>query len=411
MPYDILLWLGLSLALWCVVWLEREKTGVQFGWVRTFSLVALLGFLISLLAEGRWSYGLVIAVSASIWALLLVTYRGDIMHNKNFGLTSEVSLLLIFVIGVLVQQGQALIAVISTIAIVTFLSAHEWLHKIANAISKEELADSIKFAVIAFVILPLLPNEAFGPLDAFNPYNIWLMVVFISGISFVGYFLTKIVGAKNGIWLTGMIGWLVSSTAVTLSLAELSAKAKKNAVNPYVFGVVISGTIMFARMGLSVYVFNQSLFYQLVAPLAVMTVVWLIISGYRYRHGRNNKNEQTDIPVDSPFSLKPALIFAWLFALITFASKAWLEYFSENSLYLIAFLSGLTDVDAVTLTIANLTTITTVVAVWAVLIAAASNTAVKAWMAYTVWHKNFGLKVIVSFALILISGGVTLLFL
>lgn len=411
MHYELLLWLWLSLALWITIWLEREKKWVQFGGVRTFTLVSLLGFLSWLIADTLDNSLFVIAVSIGIFVMLWIVYYNDIKKQENYWMTSEIAMFLMFAVGLLVYQGEHLIAVIATIVMLVFLSANEWLHNVAHAISKEELTDSIKFAIIAFVILPLLPNEAFWPFWAFNPYEIRLMVVFISWIWYVWYFLTKIVWAKNGIWLTWMIWWLVSSTAVTLSLSELSAKAKNDAVNPYVFGVVISGTIMFARMGLSVYVFNQDLFLQLIVPLAVMTTVGLIISGFRYRRGRNNKNEQTDIPVDSPFSLKPALIFAWLFALITLLSKIWLEYFSENSLYLIALISGLTDVDAITLTIANLETLTASIAVWAVLTAAASNTAVKAGMAYTVWNKSFWLKVIASFLLILVSGGLTMLFL
>ena len=222
----------------------------------------------------------------------------------------------------------------------------------------------------------------------FNPYHMWLMVVFVSGIGFIGYFLTKIVWSKKGIWLTGLIWWLVSSTAVTTSLSQLSKKTKN--MSPFVFWVLISSIIMFIRVGIEIFSFNRELFWKASIPLWVMATTGLLIAAiffFRNKKADTSKSRWPEIKVGSPFAIKPALFFAGFFALVIAASKISLHYFGDESLYIISILSALADVDAITLSIASLD-IPTQTAVIAIVLAAITNTLVKGWITYVFWERK-----------------------
>lgn len=412
---SLLMKLLLTVALWVLLGMEREQTyfkankEVTIG-VRTFALIALFGFVSAMVGQdinGFWFVGVALAVVAV--AIILSSYFSH-KANGSFWITTEMAALICFLIGILVFLDYQLIAI--TIAIITFMlmSFREQLHWLVHKISMDEIYDAIKFAIIAFIILPLLPNQDYGFLGLFNPYKTWLMVVFVSGIWFVWYILTKIVGTKKGIGLTGLIGGIVSSTAVTTSLSGLSKKAKN--FSAFVFGVLVSSSIMFVRVGIYAFALNKDLFARLMIPLWVMAGVWLIISLWHYLHEwPREKNADVDIKVESPFALKPALFFGLFFAFIIWLSKLSLHYLPAESLYFVAFFSWFTDVDAITLSVASLKELSLNTATIAIIIAVMVNTAVKGWIAFLFGARKFALQVIVAISLVILAGGASLFFL
>lgn len=412
------LWLlgkiALSVALWILLGMEREQTykkykKVTFAGVRTFALIALVGFLSAMLSQefaDFWMVGVAFIVMSLF--ILLSSYISQ-KANKSYWITTEVAAIVCFLIGTLIAFDYELIAI--SVAIVTFalLSFREQLHNIVHTINTEEIYDAVKFAIIAFIVLPLLPDQDYGFLWLFNPYKTWLMVVFVSGIGFVGYILTRIVGTKKWIGLTWLIGWIVSSTAVTTSLSGLSKKAKN--FNPFVFGVLVSSSIMFVRVWLYAYALNKDLFARLIIPLWVMAATGLIVAWRFYlRKWVEEKTSDVQIKVESPFALKPAILFGLFFAFIIGLSKLALHYLPAESLYIVAFFSWFTDVDAITLTVASLEDIALNTATITIIIAVIVNTAVKAWIAYAFGHRTFAKYIIISIGLV-IAAWVASLFL
>jgi uncharacterized membrane protein (DUF4010 family) len=406
----------LTLALWILLGMEREQTykkyqKITFAWVRTFWLIAILWFMSGMLANifsDFWAVGVMLIVVSLF--VILSSYVSQ-KENKTFGITTEIGSLICFLLGSLIAFDYELIAI--AIAIVTFalFSFREQLHAIVHTISTEEIYDAIKFAIIAFIVLPLLPDQDYGFLGIFNPYKTWLMVVFVSWIGFIWYVLTRIIGTKKWIGLTWLIGGIVSSTAVTTSLSGLSQKAKN--FSPFVFGVLISSSIMFVRVWLYAYALNKDLFMRLVIPLWVMSLAGLIISWrFYFRKWVEEKSaKNVQIKVESPFSLKPAILFGLFFAFIIAIAKLALHYLPAESLYFVAFFSWFTDVDAITLSVASLKDISLNTATITIIIAVIVNTWVKWGIAYVFGHKTFAKYIIISIAFIILAGVWSLLFL
>ena len=274
--------------------MEREyarfrKKGHDYAGIRTYPLIALFGALAAYLSD-LYSIWILITSITLLGLLVTAAYfalaKSERMH---IGATSEIAGLLTFFIGVLSYYGELTLAASVAIVITVILYARTFLHSVAEKMKGQELADTLKFAVIAFVILPFLPNKGFGPLELFNPYIIWLMVVFISGISFAGYILMKWFGEK-GITLAGILGGLVSSTAVTTSFAQRSKKQQK-ATRALVLGVILANGIMFIRILVEVFVINKELFYEMLIPMLSLALVTAIFSYLLWKKAKKIKGK------------------------------------------------------------------------------------------------------------------------
>ncbi|MBU2440699.1 MAG: DUF4010 domain-containing protein, partial [Nanoarchaeota archaeon] len=293
-----------------------------------------------------------------------------------------------------------------------FLSLKDPLHHLAKKINKEDIYSTLKFAIIAFVILPFLPNQAFGPFDVFNPYKIWLVVVLISGISFVGYIAMKAVGAKKGMGLTGFLGGFVSSTAVSMSMSQ-NSKTIPKIVNPFVFAMVIASSTMFFRVLVVVGILNKTLLPKLLIPLITMGAVGVIAAIIVWTKKEKTPTDTKKVNINSPFTLKPALKFAIFFVIILFISKIGFMYLGSKGMYLTALLSGLADVDALTVSVAQLTGgggLAVNVGVIAIVIATITNTVVKAGIANIFGGKEFRKKINFIFGAIILAGLISLFF-
>src|SRR3989344_783010 len=400
-----------AIALGALIGLEREyaryrKRGHDYAGIRTFPLIALFGALSAYLAETLLPL-ILVASTLLMGGLIVISYfLVNAKSRRYHGATSEVAGFLAFFIGILSYYGELKLAVALTVTITIILYSRSVLHRFAERLKRHELAGTLKFAVIAFVILPFLPNKGYGPSEIFNPFLIWLMVVFISGISFAGYILMKWFGQK-GIVLTANLGGLASSTAETSSFAERSRKEKKG-YRALALGVILANGMIFIKILLEVFVLNQALFVQVLLPMAILAAVTAVFS---YALWKKAQNVEAKIELKSPFTLAPALKFGVLFAVILAVVKMAELYLSSNGIYIVSFLSGLADVDVLTVSLAQLANngLEQSLARNGIIIAAVTNIAVKGGIALFFGGKQFG-RLVLSFFLALIGIGlVTLL--
>ena len=365
---------------------RREENGAStpYAGVRTFPLIALVGGMgayLSALFEGPW---IAVAVILVIGAMAIAAYQAGVARG-DVGLTTEVATVVTALAGALCVVGDLGVVVAIGVATAILLALKPRSRRFVQALSQDEVEAALKFAAVSALVLPVLPDETYGPppFDVVSPFKVWLMVVFISGISFLGYVLTKVVGAKRGVGLTGLVGGLASSTATTLAFAERS-QAREALSRALAMGVFAAWAVMFARVLVEAGVVNPALLAEVwpaitaggVAGLAYAAFLWFGERRADADTGGGSKRTFTN-----PFELKSALAFGALYAVILVASKAAEMYLGTAGLYASAIASGLADVDAVTLSMAELSgpggSLDLGTAGTAVVLAAASNTVVK----------------------------------
>lgn len=408
--------LFIALLLGGLIGLERERDRSaenlhEFGGIRTMSLVSVLGYLVYYLFGS--DQVLFSIFTAGFVALVVASYVVSSILNKSTGATTEVAAIFVYIVGLLMAMGESLYASVMTLLVLLLLYFKEALHAFAHRVEKVELYSTLKFIAVVFVVLPLLPNQTYGPLEVFNPYVVWLMVVFVSAISFVSYVAIKLIGPKKGVGLGGFLGGLISSTAVAMSFSQLSQKGKK-LVNPFVFGIMIASCAMFFRILFEVSVLNPALLQVLLGPMLVMGCFGLLISIYFWFKRDGEKvghvsDEQMNL--SSPFQLKPALHFGIFFAILLFVAKFATVYFGDQGVYLTALISGLADVDAITVSMSNLAAsndISLMVGSLGIVIAAMTNTLVKGGIVAFLASDGVGKRVAASMSLIVLAGIVAL---
>ncbi|MFA6917349.1 MAG: MgtC/SapB family protein [Candidatus Gracilibacteria bacterium] len=421
MDYSIFQQLGSAAILASLVGMEREHKyqvhhhDIGFAGLRTFTLIGVLGalsYIISRYMSNDWVF---IVMTLGFMALIVLAYFISSKSSNGWGITSEIAAVLVYVVGVLCAMEQYVLATVISLAVFFILHFKTPLHNWAKKIRDEEFLSTAEFIVIAFVILPLLPNKAYGPYEFFNPYIVWLIVVFISGISFVSYVAIKLLGARKGIGLTGFLGGLVSSTALSLSF---SAQSKKNThiVKSYVFAMVVASSAVFFKALIEVAVLNPGLLGSLTIPMLTMGITGLISAAFLWvKKDDKEASKAVDrdmIKMKSPFSLSPALKFGILFAVILFMSKFAVEMMGNKGLYLSSVFSAFLDADAVFVSVANLakTEITQFSAVVAITIAAVTNTIVKGVIFFVFGNRKVAFRLFSVYLLMFVAGAISFLF-
>jgi len=379
---------GAALGLGMLIGMERERTqGAEqtFAGVRTFSLVALFGAIAVFAGEQsgfHWIVGLAfLAILALVVSAYYITAKGG-----EIGATTEVSVLITFFVGGICAWGEVGVAGAITVVAMLLLALKGWLHNLASRIEPSDVEATLKFAIITLIILPLVPDTNYGPagLEVINPYKTWLMVVLIAGLNFVGYILVKVLGREHGLGITGLLGGLVSSTAVTLSFSQRS-RSEPHLAPVLALAILLAWTVMFFRVVVEVGVVNFSLAKSLVLGMALMGAVSLVICLLLWRRGRSTEKAEVESG-HNPFELGDAIKFGGLFAVVIFVASAAQLYLGDNGLYLAGALAGLTDVDAIALSMANLAQqdpSNSSAAARTIVIAVISNTMVKCGM--TIW--------------------------
>lgn len=396
---QVFYYLGVALAIGLLIGVERgwkehdKKEGGRIAGVRTYGLIGLLGGGSALLAEqfGALVLGLTFIGLAGLLATsyLVNLDRGD----DDVGITSLVAGLLTFVLGALSATGEVTIAAASAVITTLLLSYKPLLHRLVSTLDSKELRAGIKLLLISVVLLPILPNHGYGPWQALNPYTIWWMVVLIAMISFVGYFAIKITGARRGIVFTGLFGGLAASTAVTLHFSRLSRRDEALSTT-LATGILLACGTMFPRMLLVASVINPDLFKLLLVPAAVMAILTYLPALVYWRTPPKNKTG-TASPLKNPLELKAALGFGVLLALVMLLGKALQNWFGEAGLLSLAAASGVADVDAITLSLADMSQddLTLSIAVTGIVIAASVNSLVKGAMAVFIGGRDIGQRV------------------
>ena len=388
---------------------RKEDEGDRVAGIRTFSLIGLLGGIIAFLSTqvGEW---LIPVALLSISALVIASYIFEIKihHNDDIGITTEVALILTFVLSIWAALGHQIEALGSAVAVMAILSMKPVLHKWLRKVDVEVIYAGIKLLVISVILLPILPNKGYGPWDTLNPYWIWWMVVLISGLSFLGFVLVKYAGEGKGTILTAIIGGLASSTAVTISLAQLSKQQSRTKNKLYISGVLIASSIMLIRVLVEVSVVNRNLLNSLWVPLSAMLLLTLGCVGWLYLSSRTDKDEESpELELGNPLKLPTALKFGALLAVILVMATALKEWFGDEGIYLLALFSGLMDVDAITLSLSKMAQneISESVATLGIIISVISNTLVKVGFFSFIagWKKSIELLWLI---LIISSGGI-----
>ncbi|MDI6841197.1 MAG: MgtC/SapB family protein [Methanothermobacter wolfeii] len=396
----------IALAIGALMGIERERKikRTEFAGIRTFMLISLMG---ALSANLSGAFPLVFpAALLGLIILILASYIVTTWDEGDVGLTGEVAAIIAFLLGALCFSYDYRLAVILAIIVTAILALKRYIHVFVRKISEREMIDTLKFLMIAFVVLPLLPDAPMGPWGVFNPSRIWLMVVFISGISYAGYIAMKVIGPGRGLGATGVIGGLVSSTAVVTAMAG-RVRESEFLMGPAVFAAVVASSMMFLRMLFEVAVINPSLLGFIAPPMIVMGGLGFLL-GFLFT--RTPSDMESDIKIENPFSIKPALIFGALFMGILFISKAASIYLGRSGLLIAAMVSGVADVDAITVSLSVLAgagSISSGTAAAAITIAGISNTLVKTGIAFLLGTKKFGKRVGMVFLAVIAAGVLT----
>ncbi|MFP4610193.1 MAG: MgtC/SapB family protein, partial [Thiohalophilus sp.] len=342
-------------------------------------------------------------------ALLIVGHVLAVKQSGDFGITTIVAALIAFALGALSVSGEMHVAVAGAIVTAIILSLKSLLHGWLRLIDYDELSAILKLALIWVVILPLLPNQGYGPWQAINPYQIWWMVVLIAGISFAGYVAIKIVGAHKGLLITGFLGGLVSSTAATINLSKLAQKRTR--VPVICAAILLAETIMFPRMLLEIAVVNRALLLSAWLPILIMTGVML--AGVVIIWHRKEQSGDGELSVTNPFQIKIALQFGLLLAAVMFLAEAAMAWFGDAGIYLVALISGIADVDAITLSLASMANsdLAPETAVRGIVIAAIANTLFKTALALTIAGRQMLWRLLPVALIACIAGGASLFWL
>ena len=409
MNYTDLITLGIAFGLGMLVGLQRQHTDNKMAGVRTFTLIAILGVVSGFLTRDFDNPYILPAIGISLTALLVMANVVKLkkLNEADVGQTTEVAALLMFAIGAYLVLGSQVIGVIVGGAMAVLLYVKEHLHNFIENLKDKDLAAIMTFAGISLVILPILPDQTYGPLDVLNPRNIWMMVTLIVGISVIGYFIYKFVGKNVGIISNGILGGLISSTATTVSYARKTANSK-DIGKLAAFVITVASTIALARVMVEIGVVVPEKIPQLIVPLVVEFIFMVALCVVLfYRINKDNK-EQKEMPEPkNPAQFKSALIFGLLYGLILLAVAFTKEKFGNEALYVVSIISGLTDVDAITLSLSQLMKgggLETSSGWRLILLASLSNLFFKGIMAATLGTKQLARWIGLSFGLSIIAG-------
>jgi uncharacterized membrane protein (DUF4010 family) len=402
-----------AVLLGALVGIEREKrkteeleTGGIAG-LRTFTLLALFGAAAGWLAHDTSSPWILaaglIVIGAFVVAGYFIAARSE---PDSTGLTTEVAAVVVFLLGAMVMLGYSELAIGLGVVTAAVLAYKQPLHGFVGKLGWDDVFAGLRLLIATFIALPLLPDTPIDPWGALNPYKLWLLVILISSLSLVGYVLTRMLGPARGTALTGLAGGLVSSTAVTLSFAREGRDNPQESA-ALSCGILLAWAIMFVRVIVLVAAVNRVLLVHVLVPFVVMAAVVGGFAMFLYYRGGSIDGAATkgSLKVENPFSLTAAAKFAALFAVVLLAVKIVHEHFPPSGLYAVAALAGLTDVDAITLSMSEFAKAGEAsVAVIAIVIAALTNTIVKCGMAFVLAGPTLGKPLLIATVATLAAG-------
>jgi uncharacterized membrane protein (DUF4010 family) len=409
---DAAVWqqLGIALGLGLLVGLQREWAEPEAAGIRTFGLISVLGTVCALLAQRYGGWVLAGGMVALGGLLVLAHLRRERSPETHPGATTEVAALLMFAVGALLPAGMIAEAVAIGGGVALLLHWKKPLHGFVERIGGTDIRAVFRLVLIALVVLPLLPDRSFGPYEVLNPFRIWLMVVLIVGISVAGYLTSRYLGARVGSVVSGILGGLISSTATTVTYARRSKVAPETAPLSALV-IVIASTIVFARVAFEVAVVAPGILWQVLPQFGLMGLWMALIAAIAFFLARREK--VTAFEPKDPSNLAVAVIFGGLYALVLLAVAAARENLGDTGLYLVSALSGLTDMDAITLSTAQMITadqLSVAIGWRMMLVGALSNILFKGFVVAVLGPARLLVRIGMLFGLSLAGGVLILLF-
>jgi len=404
---------GIALGLGLLVGIQRERVDAPLAGVRTFALITLLGTLAGLLVPmlGPW------IVVAGFFGLAMVIVIGNAMLLKqkrpDSGITTEIAILLMYAIGVYVVFGHKPLAVVLGAGVAVLLHFKPALHGFVERLGETDMRVMMQFVLISLVVLPVLPDRTYGPFDVLNPRDIWWMVVLVVGISLVGYISLKLYGGRAGIVLGGIIGGVISSTATTVSQARRSTTISSHLAASTLV-IALASTVVYARVLVEIGAVAPGALSAIAPPIVIMLLAAIVICIAVWW---TNRKLKTELPEQgNPTELKSAFLFGALYALVLLAVAAARYHFGDQGLFLAAGISGLTDMDAITLSTSRLAAGGSVPAstAWrAIVVATIANLIFKGTMVTVLGGRKlaswiwvlFGIQILVGLALLIAWPG------
>lgn len=397
----------ISLALGMLIGLQRERVDTPLGGIRTFPLVTLLGTVSGQLAQSHGGW-IVAAGFISLSALMFLSNLPRVRAGEGSGLTTEFAVLLLYALGAFLVAGQSLLVVMIGGVVALLLHWKQPLHRFAGAVGDADMRAIMQFVLVSMVILPVLPRADYGPYGVFNPFETWLMVVLIVGISLTGYVAYKFLGAIGGVLLSGILGGVISSTATTVSSARHSQDGGGN-VPLVALLIMIASAVSMVRVLFEIGVVAAGSFSQLALPLGAMLGAMTFIAASAYVFTRK---EKAKLPAqENPAQLQTALVFALIYAVIKLVIAAAKDHFGTSGLYAVGVISGLTDMDAITLSTARLVgaeSLEPAVGWRTILIATMANLVFKGGAVAVLGSRRLFAHVALLFGLSIVAGGLIL---
>ena len=379
-----------ALAIGLLMGLERERNPAAKAGLRTFALTGLLGALAAHLATELGALWLIAVGLLLVGGMMIAAYlRSPQAADGDPGTTTVAALMLCYGLGVLVWHDEIQLAVMLGIAATMLLYFKPELRGISQHMTRRDLLSILQFAVLSLIVLPLLPNQNYGPYGALNPHQIWWMVVLIAGVGLAGYAALRLVGQQRGAVMLGLLGGLVSSTATTLSFSR-HARASSEMIPVAVIVIVLANLVVLLRLGVLTALLAPGVLLQLLPVL----IGGLIAGGLGAAYGVHRLQPQGELPplaMGNPTELRPALGFGLLYGVVLLAA-AWLsDWLGARGLYAVTLVSGLTDVDAITLSslrLHNLDKLSVAVVVNVITLATLANLVFKSVLTLAIggWH-------------------------
>jgi len=419
---DLLMQALAALGIGLLIGLEREygqrkvkgkPQPTEAAGIRTFALVSLAGNLLTWLPGelAMWAVALGLLFTG---LMALISYhrtsRGD---EADKGTTSEIVLVTTYLLGVLTGFGFMLQATIIAVVVFALLHFKKVLHRFSHSLSENDIHQTVQFLIVTVVVLPILPNQPYGPYNSFNPQHIWLMIVLISGIGFVSYAAMKLIGHRAGLGVVGILGGLTSSTAVTLAMSRLNRQTPE-LQSSCLMATILACSTMFPRTLALTLVLNPEVTLHLLLPFAAILFISLAVVFILYRRAKTLEIKPPYRPKSNPLSFKTALAFGGIYAVVIFFVHMAQSNFGDAGLMAVAGLSGLSDIDPVTLSLSDISRgqVTADIAAQGILLAAAANSSVKLGFATTIspapargWLlAGIGPMILVSLGTIFLSG-------
>jgi uncharacterized membrane protein (DUF4010 family) len=409
---------AIAILIGALVGIEREKrrnTEITIGGIRTFVLMGMLGAAGGFLSKQFGTIWPLLVVGAIGGVTVVAGFLIDVEERKGpIGLITELAAIVVTVLGGLATLGQPALAVCLGIVLATLLAFKQPIHGLIEKIGWDDIFGGLRLLIASFIVLPLLPNRTIDPWQALNPRELWLLVVLISALSAVGYVATRWLGPSRGAVITGLAGGLVSSTAATLAFSRQSRETDRHGAHMLAMGSLIAWTVMFARVLVISVAVYPALIRLLLVPVAIMAMAtltsvavlyWLHIQAKKAGEGEKDSGSAS-ISISTPFTLTQAAKFGLLFAVILLLVKIIGDQSREEGLYLVALVAGLTDVDAITLSMSQYARSggAAEVATIAIIIAVLANSAVKAGVAAILGSAEYRRQMLAATALLAVAG-------